>query len=199
MQSERPVESDRSGLAKPIDEGVHQMLLRKILVAGTGMAVCTAVFAQDYFDFGQIPGLPEKAAVEVDLNASMLAFARETARQSDPAAAELLSNIEGVQVRVYNTIENIDDVVEYIDEAEDRLAREDWQQVVRVQEEGDVRIFMRMNESAVTGFTAMIVDDGEAVFINVAGSITPAQLAQMANTVGMGDVMASLGEIPGVE
>jgi len=174
------------------------MLMKKLFVVVGVLGVGTVAVAQDYFDFGQIPGLPDRPAVQVDLDTMLLGLASATARSADPAVAELLSGLEGVRIRVYKTIEDVGDVVEYVDEASDQLERADWQQVVRVQDEGEVRVYVRGDGESLTGITAMIVGEGEAVFVNVAGSISSEQLAQVATTFGAGEILGSLGEIEGL-
>jgi hypothetical protein len=154
----------------------------------------SASFAQDYLDLGQIRGLPATPAVQVDLNPMMLGLASAVSRSSNPAAADLLANVDGVRVRIYSSIEDIDAVVQSIGEIAADLAQDGWQQVVRVQEDGDIRIYMRSDGESVTGLTAMIVADNEAIFVNVVGTLTPEQLAQFAESVGAGGVLASLGQ-----
>lgn len=174
------------------------MLIRKLAIAGIAMGTGATAFAQDYFDFGQIPGLPAQPAVQIEVNPMILGFLTETARATDPAAAELLENLEGVRVRVYKTIEDIADVTDYIDDASEQLERANWQQVVTVDEGGHVRVYMQATSEAITGVTAMIVSDTEAVFVNIAGSITPQQLAMVANQLGAGEFLGALGPMGAV-
>jgi hypothetical protein len=46
-----------------------------------------------------------------------------------------------------------------------------------------------MKDKQMTGMTVMVIDDSEAVFINIAGSIDPAQLGRVARMMGAGDVL----------
>jgi hypothetical protein len=173
--------------------GDKVMYLKKLLVAGVALGIGAVAVGQEYFDFGQIRGLPGEPSVRLDLNRAVLGFAIQAARAADPAAADLLANIDGIQVRVYNAIEDADDLVRYLDDATNRLQRDDWQQIVHVQDDGDVRIFMHGTEQLVTGLTAMIVGDEEAVFVSIAGTITPEQVAQLLARVNDGEILESLG------
>lgn len=171
------------------------MLISRLFVAAAALGLGTVAVAQDFFDFGQIPGVSGQPAVQIDLNPTLLGFVSATTRASDPATADLLSSLDGVRVRVYKTIDDIDDVVDFIDEASARLERADWQQVVRVQDDEEVRIYIRGDADSISGLTAMVVGDEGAVFVNVAGSINPQQLGQLLATVGAGgDVLESLGK-----
>lgn len=174
------------------------MLTKKLVIAGIAVGTCTIAVAQDYFDFGQIPGVPAQAAVQIDLSPTLLGIASETTRAGNPAAADLLSSIDGVRVRVYKSLENVTDVVEFLDEAAERLERDDWERVVSVQDDESVRIYVRGSEETITGLTAMVVGEDEAVFLNIAGSISAEQLSQsMAHLAGMdpGEMLASLGQL----
>lgn len=169
------------------------MLIKRLFIAGIALAGATAVFAQDYFDFGKVPGVPDKASVQVDLSPMVLGIAGEAARSSNPAAADLLAGIKGVRVRVYKTVEDADAVVKYVDKLSGQLEKADWQQVVRVEDGQQVRIYIKGDGNTVTGVTGMVVGAGDAVFINVAGSITPQQVASLVSKLGAGGTLVSLG------
>lgn len=168
------------------------MSLRRLCFASMALGTFTAASAQDFFDFGEIQGLSDRPSVQLDLDATMLGFVTATAQLTEPTAAELLSNIDGVRVRIYKTIESAVDVAQYLDDASDRLSRDNWQQLVRVQDGAEIRVFIRGDETAITGITAMALHDDEAVFVNVAGSIRPEQLAELASMAGATDLLPSL-------
>jgi hypothetical protein len=54
---------------------------------------------------------------------------------------------------------------------------------------------MQSAGEAITGLTAMIVNDNEAVFVNLVGSLTPEQLAQFMQSTGVAEALAALGQI----
>lgn len=160
------------------------------LLAATSTAV-----AQDYLDLSQIRGLPAEPAVQVDLNPMVLGLASAVSRTANPPAADLLASVDGIRVRVYASLEDPDVVLRSIGEVATRLAEDGWQQVVRVQDDGDVRVLMRTDGTSVTGLTAMIVADNEAIFVNLVGSLTPEQFAQFLESTGAADALASLGQL----
>jgi len=169
------------------------MLFKKIVVAGLALTAGAAAFAQDYFDFGRIPGVPENAAIQVDLNPAILSLASAGARTANPAAADMLAGIQGVRVRVYTSLEDVDDVTSFLDRASQQLERADWQQVVRVDDDGHVRVYMKGDDQAVTGLTGMVVHEGKAVFVNIAGTIRPEQVAQLVSQFSSPQSLAALG------
>jgi hypothetical protein len=176
--------------------------------AAAAALLSTAAFAQTgFFDFGRIPGLSAQPSVQIDLNPAMLGFVSEAAKTTDPEAAEVLAGIEGVRVYVYDDVG--DDgaaVLRFIDDTSSKLESEGWHRTVFIQD-GDekVRLYVKLAEpgaaapSSVAGLTVMISggEGGEAVFINVAGSIQPAQLGRVAAAFGVEGVLGGLGGLAG--
>jgi hypothetical protein len=162
--------------------------LAAVSLAGTARA-------QGAFDFGRIPGLGAEPTVQIDLNPQMLAFVGEAARGTDPGAADAVAGLQGIRVYVYEAIEDIDAVQDFIDDASGTLERDGWQRTVFVQE-GDekVRIYTKLENNQIAGLTVMVLDGaGEAVFINVIGNINPLQLAQLMRGVGMDGIFGDGG------
>jgi hypothetical protein len=179
------------------------MLTRTLLIAGFAIGVCSTATAQDYFDFGQIQGVPDKPAIQVDLNPMMLGLIGATAGGANPAAADLLKSIDGVRVRIYTNLENADEVVGFVDGLSNRLESADWQRLVTVEDGSQVRVYLQGTEELVTGVTAMVVYEGQAIFINVAGSISGEQLAQSVASLSQsgfnpGAMLGALGTVPGL-
>ena len=76
------------------------------------------------------------------------------------------------------------------------MERQGWQRSVYVQDEGErVRIYMRFDDTRMSGMTVMVTDDTEAVFVSVAGQIDPAVLGRVAGTLGINGVLDSLGGV----
>jgi hypothetical protein len=170
------------------------MRIRTLFLATLALVAAGAASAQNYLDLGQIRGLPETPTVQVDLNPMMLGLASSVSRTANPAAADLLANVEGVRVRVYSSLVDVGAVMHSIDEVSTQLTQSGWQQIVRVQDGGDVRVLMQASGEAITGLTAMIVEGDEAVFVNLVGSLTPEQLAQFMQSTGMAEALAALGQ-----
>jgi hypothetical protein len=175
--------------------------------------IATTVFlgnahAQGTFDFSNIPGLDKRPTVQISLNPAMLGFVSAATRGSDPATADLIAGLEGISVNVYEGVgDALPAVLEFINRAAGALERDGWQSAVNIQDGKDeVRIYLRTGSGAqashVTGLTVMVADGGgDAVFVNIAGTIDPAKLGQIANAVGMQgmlDGLMGLGSVPGV-
>jgi hypothetical protein len=178
------------------------MKLGSALLFGALLAATAPARAQGDFSFGEIPGLDAEPSVEIDLNPTMMGLFSEAAKGADNDAAAALAGVTNVRVRVYEGISaDIEDVLKFVDDTSTRLERDGWHTVVRVREDGEhVRIFMRPGTDAtISGLTIMVADSGsdEAVFINVAGAIQPAQLGRIAAQIGMDGMFHMVPGLPG--
>jgi Domain of unknown function (DUF4252) len=183
-------------------------MFKPVLPLAALLGVSSACWAQaGFFDFGEIPGLDAEPTVQIDLTPAMLGFVAEAARPNDPETADLLAGIEGVRVFVYEDVGNdMQAVLRFIDDTSKKLDAAGWHRTVLVQE-GDekVRIYMKLataqgaTASNVSGITVMVADgSGEAVFINVAGEIEPAQFGRLAAAFDL-DEFGGLTGLGGVQ
>jgi hypothetical protein len=169
---------------------IEQMAKRFFVAAAVSLLAHGAALAEPSFDFDKIPGVPSEPNVEVNLNATLLAFVVEATKNTDAEAAAALSGIEGIRVRVYDKIEDPAAVARFVDDTSKALEHAGWQRMIYVRDDADgVRIHVKMNDRKMTGMTVILVDESEAVFINIAGSIDPAELGRLARMMGVGDVL----------
>ena len=163
---------------------------RAMLLLG-GLLAAAAASGQGDFPFNEIPGLDAEPTVQIDLNPLLMGFFTEAAKGAEGEVGAALEGITNVRVRVYEGISSeIGDVMRFVDDTTTRLERDGWHAVVRVNEDGErVRMYMKPGaEGTISGLTVMVIDSGvadEAVFINIAGAIEPAQLGRIAAAVGM--------------
>jgi hypothetical protein len=160
-----------------------------VIAALLAVGAWGSAFAQDYFDFGRIPGVPDEPNVQVDLTAPLLAFVSAAAKTADVEGAEVISGLDGVRVRVYQKLNDAKAVSAFVEDASKRLERAGWLRTVYVVDDDNrVRIYVKLKDNQMSGMTVMVVDDNEAVFMNISGKIDPEQLGHLARTVGVGDV-----------
>lgn len=146
-----------------------------------------------FFDFGQIPGVQEPN-VQIDLNQALLRFAAAATREDDPETADMIAGLDGLQLRVYEELQDAAAVSSFVDRTSAALEQQGWSRIVFVQDgEEKVRIYGRLEGDVMQGMTILVVDASEAVFINIAGIIDPARLGEMAGAVGIAGVVGGLG------
>jgi hypothetical protein len=179
---------------------IEPMAKRFLVAAAIALLGHGAALAEPFFEFGDIPGVPSEPNVEVNLNATLLAFVVEATKNTDADARAALAGIEGIRVRVYDKVEDPAAVARFVDDTSKALEHAGWQRMIYVRDDADrVRIHVKMNDGKMTGMTVIVVDESEAVFINIAGSIDPAELGRLARVMGVGDVLggAHRGNVTG--
>jgi hypothetical protein len=182
------------------------MSSRAAALFGGLCAVTGAANGQGYFSFGEIPGFEIAPTVEIDLNPAMLGFINEAAKGAGEDASAL-AGITNVRVFVYEGIsDDLGDMLRFVEQTSTALERDGWHPAVRVREDGEqVRIYMKPTApggqdapGTIDGLTVMVTDTGngdEAVFINIAGKIQPAELGRIAGAIGMNGMF---NLVPGV-
>ena len=169
------------------------MATRKLIIALLVLCTGAPTMAQGFFDFGKIPGVDEPS-IQIDLDPWLLGFVGEATRSNDPATADLLAGLSGIRVRIYDSMRDAAAVAGFVDDASQALESDGWQRMVYIQDGDDkVRIYVKRDGDTLSGMTVMVVDASDAVFLNIAGSITPEQLGRVVAAVGLEDVAGTLG------
>jgi len=158
-------------------------MIRKILTACVTALMALPVMAQEdalkdypgYVDFGELSAVFGEPTVQISVGASLLGLVSSRSASEDPEAAELFKRLNGVRVNVFETESMADGAVTLIKDGD--LG---WEAVVTVNSNDEqVRVFMMINGDRVEGITVMAVEETEAVFVNVIGSINPEELGRV--------------------
>ena len=133
-----------------------------------------------YVDFGQLTDIYGEPSVQISVGQSLLGLVSAFSASEEPDVAELFKRLKGVRVNVFETTSMSDGAVDHIKAVSSKLNSVGWESVVTVNTaEEQVRIFMKINEDMVEGITVMAVEENEAVFINVIGNLSPAELEKV--------------------
>ena len=171
---------------------------RAVLFGGLMLLGASAsASAQGVFSFDSIP-LAGEPTVEVNMGPEMISLVAGAARGPGGApGVGPLDGITNVRVLVYENIdEDMQDVMRFVETTGTKLEGDGWHAVVRVRDGSEqVRVYMKPGAGGtLAGVTVMVTDSsgegevaggGEAVFLNIAGTIQPAQLGQIASTIGI--------------
>lgn len=167
--------------------------LRSLLAATTvSLALSVAAFAAvedepGYVDIGQLVPSSKGQFVEVNLSPALMKFAARLAKNHEPDAADIVGDIKRVRVNVVG----LDDAnraanIEKIEAARTKLESQGWSKLVTVREANDgdnVAIFAKMKgDDSIEGLVVTVIDrKGEAVFVNIVGTINPDKIAALAD------------------
>ena len=133
-----------------------------------------------FVDFGQLSEIFGEPSVEIAVGQSLLGMVSAFSASDDPETAALFKRLKGVRINVFETKGMAAGALDYVKSVSSRLGAENWESVVKVSSADEqVRIFMKINGDAVEGITVMAIEEDEAVFINVIGSLKPAELEKV--------------------
>jgi Skp family chaperone for outer membrane proteins len=164
-------------------------------VIGLSAAFAASVFAAEtdagYVDIGQLMPSAKGQFVEVNLSPGLLKFASRIAAKQEPDAAAIIANLKRVRVNVVSLDEsNRKGIVEQIEAVRARLEKEGWTPMVTVREKEDgdnVTVHARQkSDDAIEGLVVTVIDSkGQAVFVNIVGSISADQIATVAQNLNI--------------
>lgn len=158
------------------------------------MALCltTASPAQEeahpgYFPIDRFGILDEdNLSLEINLNRALLQLVAAALGTEEPEFAELVGALESIRVRVAEAETfDVDAVHQGLAEASDWLEGRGWSTMLRLREDGErVYVYTRLSGGEMQGIAVLAVeDDGDAVLINVVGSLDPQRLSALAEAL----------------
>ena len=165
----------------------HSMIKSILTACLTALVALPAMAQEDalknfpgYVDFGELSSIFGEPTVQISVGESLLGLVSSLSASEDPEAAELFNRLNGVRVNVFETTSMADGAIGLVKDVSSKLSAHGWESVVTVNsDEEQVRIFMMINDGQVEGITVMAVEETEAVFVNVIGSISPDELGKV--------------------
>jgi len=160
----------------------------RLLIAGLAAMLALPAVAQEnalkdfpgYVDFGELTSIFGEPTVQIAVGESLLGLVGSLSANEDPEAAELFKRLNGVRVNVFETQQMADGAVDYVKNVSSQLSNLGWESVVTVNSADEqVRIFMKIEQDRVQGITVMAVEENEAVFVNVIGSLSADELGKV--------------------
>ncbi|NIP19134.1 MAG: DUF4252 domain-containing protein [Xanthomonadales bacterium] len=162
--------------------------MKRMMIAVLTAFMALPAFAQEealkdlpgYIDFGQLSSAYGEPAVNITIGGTVLNFVGAMAAADDPEAAAVFNKLKGVRVSTYKTDGDSGAAMDQLNSVKSKLQSADWEPVVQVNDGGEqVQIFLKIAGEAIDGLVLMAVDDEEAVFINIIGSLDPSELSQV--------------------
>jgi len=133
-----------------------------------------------YVDFGDLSSMYGDPKITINLGGTMLNFVGMMSSSESPETSDLISKLKGVRVQVYAIDENADAARSQYSKVRGKLKKSGWEPIVQVNEDDEqVLIYMKMDDGNMEGMTVMVVDEEEAVFVNVIGQLNPAELGKV--------------------
>jgi hypothetical protein len=137
-----------------------------------------------YVDFGDLSSMYGEPKIIINLGGTMLNFVGMMSSQESPETSELISKLKGIRVQIYSIEEDVGAAKNQFGEVKDGLKSSGWEPIVQINEDDEqVLVYMKMKEGNMEGITVMVVDEEEAVFVNVIGQLDPAELGKVMETL----------------
>lgn len=158
-------------------------------VAQTGPRSSTGYV--DLTKLGRLDDLfDEDPVIEVNIEGALLTLVAEASRYEDPELADMLTNLDGIYVRGYDTrgpgFERISERARLIGK---ELEIAGWSTVVKVNDdEESVHMYMRTGDRGVNGMVVIMAErySDDTVFLNIVGDIDPAQIGRIGSKFQIG-------------
>lgn len=138
-----------------------------------------------YVDFSRQPLFDEDdLEIRVSVKGPMIHLVAEASREKDPNLAEMLGELEAVEVHVYRLAEDERDAVRReISRQAGELEAGGWAEAITIHlRRARGHVFLRLVGAEPVGVAALYVgEENEAVFVNIVGRIDPAQIGRLAS------------------
>ena len=96
----------------------------------------------------------------------------------EPELQAVLRGLDGVRIKVYDITGDVSGAAAELGVLSNDLQGRNWEPVLRVKEDGEqADLLVKTSEETVRGLVLLVIDDKEAVVINVMGELQPEQLA----------------------
>jgi len=133
-----------------------------------------------YVDFGDLSATYGEPKITINLGGTMLNFVGMMSSSESPETSDLISKLKGIRVQIYSMDKNADAARSQFGKTQSHLKSSGWEPIVQVNEDDEqVLVYLKTVGDHMEGMTVMVVDDEEAVFVNVIGQLNPAELAKV--------------------
>jgi HSP20 family molecular chaperone IbpA len=133
-----------------------------------------------YVDFGDLSATYGEPKITINLGGTMLNFVSMMSSAESPETSELISKLKGIRVQIYSTDKDAGAAKKQFGKTKKGLKSSGWEPIVQINEDDEqVLVYMKMDGGNMEGMTVMVVDDEEAVFVNIIGQLNPAELGKV--------------------
>ena len=128
----------------------------------------------------------DSMSMEINLGSALLGLVAASLAESEPELAGLIGGLEAIRVRVAEADDfDIESVRSGLGAATDWLDENDWSPMLRLREDDEeVYVYSRITDGTMRGITVLAIESGgEAVLVNIVGSLDAASLAGIAKAL----------------
>jgi len=167
---------------------MKRLLMNKFVIGLLCTLFTLPVLAQEdelkdlpgFVDFGDLSATYGEPKITINLGGTMLNFVGMMSSSDSQETSDLISKLKGIRVQIYSMADNSDAAKSQFGKTKSHLKTSGWEPIVQINEDDEqVLVYMKSVNGNMEGMTVMVVDDEEAVFVNVIGQLNPAELAKV--------------------
>ena len=154
-------------------------LLLVLVLSTAGCGITAPRGNAGYADLDSLGVADTDRVLTLSIGPALLRFAARHI-EDDPETRELLRQLDGVRIRIYEIDGQAARVASRMDRMSQKLRAKGWEQVMLVHS-GDeqAHMLMRVVDQRICGMTVLVSDgESEAVVINLMGELEPRQFAE---------------------
>lgn len=125
----------------------------------------------------------EDLKIHVSIKDAMLRLVAAAARESEPELAEMMAGLLAIEVRAFDAdAQNRTSVTRTMKQTAESLKRDGWDPAVDIRlDDAQGFLYFRFDGDTPVGLAGMFLEDeGEAVFLNIVGTIDPTLVGRLA-------------------
>ena len=175
---------------------MKRLLMNKFVIGLFCTLFALPVIAQEdelkdlpgYVDFGDLAATYGEPKMTINLGGTMLDFVGAMSSSESPETSEMISKLKGIRVQMFGTediegVVNLDAAKSQFNTVKNNLKSSGWEPIVQINEDDErVLVYMKMLNGNMEGMTVMVVDQEEAVFVNIIGQLNPAELSKVMDS-----------------
>jgi len=167
---------------------MKRILMNKFVIGLFSALLALPAIAQEdelkdlpgYVDFGDLSATYGEPKITINLGGTMLDFVGIMSSADSPETSDLISKLKGIRVQIFSTDENAGAAMDQFAKTKSNLKSSGWEPIVQINEDDEqVLVYMKMDGGNMEGMTVMVVDEEEAVFVNIIGQLNPAELGRV--------------------
>lgn len=158
----------------------HLVLLGSLLLSLSACGISAPRSSEGFAELDS-PGIFDTDnIVNLSIGPTLLRFAAAHI-DDDPKIGDLLRDLNGVRIRVYEIARNSEQVKLRVAGMQSKLQQSGWEPVVLVREEGEeTHLLVKMKNERIVGLTLLAMEeDSEVVVINLMGDIRPQNFSKV--------------------
>lgn len=170
---------------------MKHVLIKKVVVGLFCTLLALPAMAQEdelkdlpgYVNFGDLSATYGEPKITINLGGTMLNFVGMMSKSESPETSEMISKLKGIRVQIYSLDENIEAAQSQFSQVKGDLKSSGWEPIVQVNEDDEqVLVYMKAEQGNMEGMTVMVVDNEEAVFVNIIGQLNPEELGRVMDS-----------------